>query len=465
MAWRWTGRVPVLLLVTAGQVYASKLRRKGLVTRSPPLAAPWSRLSVVECGHPKDKRKKRIMSVSRTIAFTCLFLGAVSVASAQGVVVGHECTNLSKIPEKWIDKARADLHIAYGHTSHGSQLVTGMEGLVAFKGKRYRFGDSGRDGALDFRDRAMRGAADLGNPDRTAWAAATRTYLDANPVINVVLWSWCGQAATSIANIDTYLDLMEGLVRDYPRVRFVFMTGHLTGGGLGGRLHKANEHIREHCRRKNRVLFDFADIESFDPDGNDYGDRLANDRCDYDSDGDGRRDANWAREWQESHKKGVDWFECRSAHSEPLNANQKAYACWWLWARLAGWTGSTESPPPALEDLARFLRAGEEAEAAGDKVGAYVHYRAAVEAAGRMPDLDDSSARTIRTLETKKLRELEKLPEVKDERNAGRSLRRCLTSAVEDLEKIAEDHPDTPSGRRAAALARKLRDRMENRGE
>jgi hypothetical protein len=26
-----------------------------------------------------------------------------------------------------------------------------------------------------------------------------------------------------------------------------------------------------------------------------------------------------------------------TSHSQPLNANQKAYAAWWLWARLAGW--------------------------------------------------------------------------------------------------------------------------------
>jgi hypothetical protein len=33
----------------------------------------------------------------------------------------------------------------------------------------------------------------------------------------------------------------------------------------------------------------------------------------------------------------VDWYSCSSAHSEPLNANRKACAAWWLFARLAGW--------------------------------------------------------------------------------------------------------------------------------
>lgn len=37
--------------------------------------------------------------------------------------------------------------------------------------------------------------------------------------------------------------------------------------------------------------------------------------------------------------RGIDWLDCPSAHSQPLNANMKAYAAWWLFARLAGWSG------------------------------------------------------------------------------------------------------------------------------
>jgi hypothetical protein len=46
-----------------------------------------------------------------------------------------------------------------------------------------------------------------------------------------------------------------------------------------------------------------------------------------------------APHWQNSHTRGADWFDCPSAHSQPLNANMKAYAAWWLFARLAGWSG------------------------------------------------------------------------------------------------------------------------------
>lgn len=46
---------------------------------------------------------------------------------------------------------------------------------------------------------------------------------------------------------------------------------------------------------------------------------------------------NWATEWQERHVENVGWYICSSAHSQPLNANLKAYAAWHLWVHLAGW--------------------------------------------------------------------------------------------------------------------------------
>jgi hypothetical protein len=42
---------------------------------------------------------------------------------------------------------------------------------------------------------------------------------------------------------------------------------------------------------------------------------------------------------QASHTEGVNWYDCSSPHSEAVNTNMKAYAAWWLWARLAGWDG------------------------------------------------------------------------------------------------------------------------------
>jgi len=255
------------------------------------------------------------------------------------MIIDHRCTNLSSIPATYISEAKQELHIAYGHTSHGSQLTTGMTGLVTFKGNDYAWNNGGTGGALDLHDYAMTG--DLGNPDRTSWETRTRTYLESNADVNVIIWSWCGQVSGATENdINTYLNLMAGLETDYPKVKFVYMTGHLDGTGLTGNLHLRNEQIRNYCRTNKKILYDFADIESYDPDGKYFGDKKPNDACNYDSDGNGSLDSNWAQQWQNSHTQGVDWFNCSSAHSEPLNANMKAYAAWWLWARLAGWDGN-----------------------------------------------------------------------------------------------------------------------------
>lgn len=258
--------------------------------------------------------------------------------SAEAVIVNHTNTKVSSIPEAWITKSKQNLHIAYSHTSHGSQIIDGMTGLESFMGSLYNWNDGGNDNALDINDYAMPG--DLGNPDRTSWASETRTYLASHPDVNVVMWSWCGQVSESTEeDINTYLDLMSSLENDYRDVTFVYMTGHLDGTGLSGTLHLRNEQIRNYCKNNRKILYDFEDIESYDPDNEYFGDKKPDDGCNYDTNNDGIPDGNWAVEWQDSHTEGTDWYDCPSAHSQPVNANQKAYAAWWLWARIAGWDG------------------------------------------------------------------------------------------------------------------------------
>jgi hypothetical protein len=218
-----------------------------------------------------------------------------------------------------------------------------MTGLFEWKGQTYSWNHGGTDGALDIRDYpgdfgGLGMAHDLGNPNRTAWEQATRVYLGQNPDINVIIWSWCWQVDGTEAEIDLYLQLMDQLETDFPNVKFVYMTGRVNGTGLEGNVHRRNEQIRDYCTNNKKILYDFADIESYDPDGNYYGDKLVDDNCDYDSDGDGTRDSNWAIDWQNAHP--GEWYNCPAAHTQPLNANMKAYAAWWLWACLAGWDGS-----------------------------------------------------------------------------------------------------------------------------
>ncbi len=284
------------------------------------------------------------------LSFSFLFVIVIAAAflapntvRAEAIIINHNHTDITALSEAAINKAKADLHIAYGHTSHGSQLTTGMTGLVdfanggglglSFDTDFFDWNNGGSGGALDLHDYAMGG--DCGY--YPAWVNNTIAYLEdeANDDVNVIIWSWCGQVDDkyAVGTLDSeYLTPMTQLEATYSDVTFVYMTGHVDHWDDADNK-AANQMVRDYCLDNNKVLFDFADIDSHDPDGVYY--EFPHDNCDYYESVGGALLGNWATAWQGTHDQDVDWYSCSCAHSVALNCNQKAYAAWALWAAIA----------------------------------------------------------------------------------------------------------------------------------
>jgi len=214
------------------------------------------------------------MSLKRAIILGGIsFIVCVSFAQTQtAIIIDHHCTDISKIPAFWIQEAKNKLRIGYSHTSHGSQLVTGLEALRGESGSLYDYASSdwGLTPGIFLNDYwANDDAGDLGHYGDLTWRDATVNMLQ-HPENdrNVAIWSWCGGVSDNDeAGINAYLNAMNQLEAEFPNVKFVYMTGHLDGTGAEGNLHLRNEQIRNYCRDHGKILYDFADIESYDPDG------------------------------------------------------------------------------------------------------------------------------------------------------------------------------------------------------
>ncbi len=287
-------------------------------------------------------------------------------------VAGHEEaleSVLRSIPSEYINKARTTLHIAYQHTSHGTHVARGMFGLPGYKSgdnELFAITDKNRAvGKLDFNDNVLSRYAPPGvtatdlSENETAFIQTTRNYLDAsiNAHINVVMWSWCDIAGHK--PLENYIPGMETLIKEYgpngtkigtgngqrkEPVHFIFMTGHANANNNVGTGKPKNQAdlINDYCNKEKLFCLDYYSIDSHDMDGN-YWD-------DAGDDGNSREyGGNFYKEWQDKHSVGNGFYYNLESpngkvafgdhNTQHITANRKAYAMWWILARIAGWDG------------------------------------------------------------------------------------------------------------------------------
>ncbi len=256
------------------------------------------------------------------LVFVLMLLPPSSHASP--LIIDHNCTDLSQIPSEWINTVKNNTALYYAHTSHGEQLTVGLDTIESanpyYSIARSYWNLPNENNTFNIYEPDIYNYWDY----TTSVPDTLTTY----PSINFSMYSWCMQLKEYTSQqVQDYLDSMATLEVSHPEIIFIYMTGNAQDTwGDGYNRYLRNEQIRDWVSSSdNRILFDFADLDSwwYNPDTQQW------EQATYEYNG-------HIYPVEHPHFHGDE-----AKHTTYESCEQKGMALWWMMARLLEWDPGT----------------------------------------------------------------------------------------------------------------------------
>lgn len=300
------------------------------------------------------KKIYRIISAAISGLFFCVGLQSLSFAQ-EAKVINHSNWSPVACTQNELDVIRSK-KMYFGHASIGGQILDGIRDLSKNESARYSLRVTVEPSALN--DPGLIDYYIGPNGDPLAKVERFKNFIqstDANGhewgnTLDIAYFKFCYVDFDENSNIDnifdTYITTVNSIITQYPNCKFVYFTVPLQGNLTTDRRmaenvvrNEMNAKIRDYVQKNGGILFDLADIESYDDQGN-YQSFSYNGKT-------------YPKAWFVADNYANDgWTTDDGAHLNDKGKDHLARAMWNLWVAIT----SGSSPVESLNSEGQFVK-------------------------------------------------------------------------------------------------------------